>query len=162
MCVRKGCDRMAQPAASKRCESCGYTTQPWDAAVAERLLNPPRSAPRSRQRAGMPVTTANEVPGWEITGYIGEVFGVVVRSRGAFPQLGAKLEAMFGGELTTMTDLLRETREQAIDRMVEEADQRGANAIVAMRFDVSSMGDSPWTEVCAYGTAVTGNELSSA
>jgi uncharacterized protein YbjQ (UPF0145 family) len=110
----------------------------------------------------MPVSTSNEVPGWEITGYIGEVFGLVVRSRGAFPQLGANLKSVFGGELRTMTNLLRDTREHAIGRMVEEAHERGANAVVAMRFDVTTMGDTAgWTEVCAYGTAVTGHQLSS-
>jgi uncharacterized protein YbjQ (UPF0145 family) len=108
----------------------------------------------------MPVSTSNEIPGWEVTGYIGEIFGLVVRSRGAFPQIGANLKSVFGGELKTMTNLLRDTREQAISRLIEEAQKRGANAVIAMRFDVTSMGDTAgWTEVCAYGTAVKGHPL---
>lgn len=114
-------------------------------------------------RKGMPVSTANNVPGWEITDYVGEVFGMVVRSRGAFPQFGANLKAVFGGELGTMTNLLRDTRTQAIARMVDDAERRGADAVVAMRFDVTSMGETTgWTEVCAYGTAVCAHKLSEA
>ena len=115
---------------------------------------------RPRFRDGMPVSTANEIPGWQVTGYIGEVFGLVVRARGAFPQFGANLKAVFGGELTTMTNLLRQTREDAVTRLVDEAQARGADAIIAMRFDVTSMGESTgWTEVCAYGTAVHATRL---
>jgi uncharacterized protein YbjQ (UPF0145 family) len=110
---------------------------------------------RPRFREGIPVSTSNEVPGWEVTDYIGEVFGLVVRSRGAFPQFGANLKAVFGRELKTMTNLLRETRQDAVGRMVEEAEARGADAVIAMRFDVTTMGDTAgWTEICAYGTAV--------
>ena len=111
-------------------------------------------------RTGIPVSTSNEVPGWEITDYIGEVFGVIVRSRGAFPQLGANLKSVFGGELGTMTSLLRDTRQQAILRLIEEAEHRAADAVIAMRFDVTTMGETAgWTEVCAYGTAVAATKL---
>ena len=160
MCTRQGCDRLGEPTASRRCESCGFVTQPWDAEAADRLQNPPQIIPRSPYRVGMPVSTSNEIPGWEVTGYIGEIFGLVVRSRGAFPQIGANLKSVFGGELKTMTNLLRDTREQAISRLIEEAQKRGANAVIAMRFDVTSMGDTAgWTEVSAYGTAVKGHPL---
>lgn len=115
----------------------------------------PTMPARPRFREGMPVSTSNEVPGWEVTDYIGEVFGLVVRSRGAFPQVGASLKAVFGGELKAMTNLLRETRQDAVGRMVDEAHARGADAVIATRFDVTTMGDAAgWTEVCAYGTAV--------
>ena len=111
-------------------------------------------------RQGLPVSTANEVPGWEVTEYIGEVFGLVVRSRGAFPAFGANLKSVVGGELKTMTNLLRDTREQAIERMVEEAEARGADAVIATRFDVTSIGDTAgWTEICAYGTTVRARKL---
>lgn len=111
-------------------------------------------------RQGLPVSTSNDVPGWEVTEYIGEVFGLVVRSRGAFPAFGAGLKSVVGGELKTMTNLLRETREQATERMVEEAEARGADAVIATRFDVTSMGDTAgWTEMCAYGTAVRARKL---
>lgn len=123
-------------------------------------LTTPAAPPPPRFRVGMPVSTSNEIPGWEITDYIGEVFGLVVRSRGAFPQLGANFRSVFGGELKTMTNLLRDTRLHAIARLVEAAEERGADGIIAMRFDVTSMGDTAgWTEVCVYGTAVHAKKL---
>jgi Uncharacterized conserved protein len=104
-------------------------------------------------REGIPVVTSNEIPGFEIVDYVGEVYGVVVRSRDAVVQLGAKLKSIVGGEIETMTNLLRDTRRVAIDRMVEEAEARGADAIIAMRLEVTEMNGN-WTEICAYGTAV--------
>src|SRR5439155_21039651 len=101
----------------------------------------------------MLITTMNDVPGHEITDVYGEVFGLTVRSRNAFSQVGAGLKSMFGSELKGMTKALAESREEVISRMVEEAEAKGANAIVAMRFDTSEMGEM-WTEICAYGTAV--------
>ena len=79
--------------------------------------------------------------------------GLTVRSRNAFSQVGAGLKSLVGGELKGMTKALVESREQVIQRMVEEAEAKGADAIVAMRFDTSEMGGQ-WTEICAYGTAV--------
>jgi uncharacterized protein YbjQ (UPF0145 family) len=99
------------------------------------------------------ITTANDLPGWEITETLGEVFGLTVRSRNIGSQLGAGLKSIMGGELKGMTKALVDSREQVIERMVEEAASKGADAIVAMRFDTSEMG-SNWTEICAYGTAV--------
>ena len=101
----------------------------------------------------MLITTANELPGYQIDEVYGEVFGLTVRSRNAFSQLGAGLKSLVGGELKGMTKALADSRQQVIDRMVEEAEGKGANAVVAMRFDTSEMGDT-WTEICAYGTAV--------
>jgi uncharacterized protein YbjQ (UPF0145 family) len=101
----------------------------------------------------MLITTMNDVPGHEITDVYGEVFGLTVRSRNAFSQMGAGLKSMFGGELKGMTKALADSRQEVIARMVEEAEAKGANAVVAMRFDTSEMGET-WTEICAYGTAV--------
>ena len=101
----------------------------------------------------MLITTMNDIPGHEIEEVFGEVFGLTVRSRNVFSQLGAGLKSILGGELKGMTKALSDSREQVIQRMVEEAEAKGANAIVAMRFDTSEMG-SDWTEICAYGTAV--------
>ena len=101
----------------------------------------------------MLITTANDLPGYEITETLGEVFGLTVRSRNVGTQLGAGLKSIMGGELKGMTKALVDSREQVIERMVEEAKAKGADAIVAMRFDTSEMG-SNWTEICAYGTAV--------
>jgi uncharacterized protein YbjQ (UPF0145 family) len=101
----------------------------------------------------MLIATTNDIAGHEIDEVYGEVFGLTVRSRNAFSQLGAGLKSIVGGELKGMTKALVDSRQQVIDRMVEEAEARGANAIVGMRFDTSEMGDT-WTEICAYGTAV--------
>jgi uncharacterized protein YbjQ (UPF0145 family) len=109
------------------------------------------SAPR--WRTGMPVATTPFLSGYQVLEYVGEVFGVVVRSRGAFAAFGAGLKSIVGGELRTMTNLLDRSRREAVDRMVEEAEERGADAIISMRFDADSIADG-WTEICAYGTAV--------
>jgi uncharacterized protein YbjQ (UPF0145 family) len=101
----------------------------------------------------MLITTANDLPGYEITETMGEVFGLTVRSRNIGSQIGAGLKSIMGGELKGMTKALVDSRLQVIERMVEEAESKGADAIVAMRFDTSEMG-SNWTEICAYGTAV--------
>ncbi len=101
----------------------------------------------------MLITTANELPGYEIEEVYGEVFGLTVRSRHVGSQIGAGLKSLIGGELQGMTKMLAEGRQQAIERLVEEAEAKGANAIVAMRFDSSEFMDSA-TEICAYGTAV--------
>ncbi len=101
----------------------------------------------------MLIATTNEIAGHDITEVLGEVFGLTVRSRNIGSQFGAGLKSIFGGELKGMTKALVESREQVIDRMVEEAEAKGANAIVGMRFDTSEMGTN-WTEICAYGTAV--------
>ena len=101
----------------------------------------------------MLITTANDLPGYEITETLGEVFGLTVRSRNVGSQIGAGLKSIVGGELKGMTKALVDSRLQVIERMVEEAQAKGADAIVAMRFDTSEMGGN-WTEICAYGTAV--------
>jgi uncharacterized protein YbjQ (UPF0145 family) len=84
---------------------------------------------------------------------IGEVFGLTVRSRNAFSQMGAGLKSIFGGELQGMTKNLAESRNEVMNRMLEAARARGGNAVICMRFDTSDMADT-WTELCAYGTAV--------
>jgi uncharacterized protein YbjQ (UPF0145 family) len=99
------------------------------------------------------ITTMNDIPGYEIDEVFGEVFGLTVRSRNIGSQIGAGLKSILGGELKGMTQALVDSREQVTQRMVEEAERKGANAIVAMRFDTSEMGTN-WTEICAYGTAV--------
>lgn len=101
----------------------------------------------------MLIATTNELPGYEVEEVFGEVMGLTVRSRNLGSQLGASLKSIVGGELKGMTKALADSRQQVVDRMVEEAEAKGANAIVAMRFDTSEMGGN-WTEICAYGTAV--------
>jgi uncharacterized protein YbjQ (UPF0145 family) len=101
----------------------------------------------------MLITTTNDVPGSVIDEVYGEVFGLTVRSRNIGSQIGASFKSLLGGELGGMTKMLAQGREEAIQRLVEEAEAKGANAIVAMRFDTSELGTT-WTEICAYGTAV--------
>ena len=101
----------------------------------------------------MIVTTMNDIPGYEVEEVFGEVMGLTVRSRNIGSQLGAQLKSILGGELKGMTKALIDSRQQVMERMVEDAESKGANAIIAMRFDTSEMGPN-WTEICAYGTAV--------
>ena len=106
----------------------------------------------------MRIVTTNDLPGYEVTEVFGEVFGLTVRSRNAVSQLGSVLRSTFGGELKGMTQALTDSRHQVMQRMVAEAEAKGANAILAMRFDTSEIGSS-WTEICAYGTAVKVRQL---
>ncbi|MFJ4686165.1 YbjQ family protein [Streptomyces sp. NPDC088789] len=99
------------------------------------------------------VVTTNDVPGHRVEKVIGEVFGLTVRSRHLGSQLGAGLKSLVGGELRGLTKTLVETRNQAMERLVEQARTRGANGVLMFRFDVSEAADIG-TEVCAYGTAV--------
>jgi uncharacterized protein YbjQ (UPF0145 family) len=101
----------------------------------------------------MLISTMNDLPGYEITEVVGEVFGLTVRSRHLGSQIGAGLKSMFGGELKGMTKMLEETRFESQNRLVEEAEKLGADAILAMRFDANDLGDLG-QEMCAYGTAV--------
>ena len=106
----------------------------------------------------MIVTTMNDIPGYEVDEVFGEVMGLTVRSRNLGSQIGAGLKSILGGELKGMTKALELSRTDVIERMVEAAESRGANAVVAMRFDTSEMGGT-WTEICAYGTAVRVKKL---
>ena len=101
----------------------------------------------------MLISTMNDLPGWDIEEVFGEVFGLTVRSRNVGSQIGASFKSLVGGELKGMTKMLAEGREHATQRVIEEAEAKGANAIVAFRFDTSELGTT-WTEICAYGTAV--------
>ncbi|HEY6759380.1 MAG TPA: YbjQ family protein [Baekduia sp.] len=101
----------------------------------------------------MLISTMNDLPGYEIEEVFGEVFGLTVRSRNVGSQIGASLKSLVGGELKGMTKMLAEGRDHASERLVENAEAMGANAILAFRFDTSELG-STWTEICAYGTAV--------
>jgi uncharacterized protein YbjQ (UPF0145 family) len=99
------------------------------------------------------LTTMNDLPGYEITEVYGECFGLVVRARNAFSNIGAGFRTVFGGEAKGYTKLLADSRIQATDRLKEAAAERGANAVIAMRFDCNEIGDI-MSEVAAYGTAV--------
>lgn len=100
----------------------------------------------------------NDLPGFDIEEVFGEVFGLTVRSRNLGSQIGAGLKSLLGGELRGMTKMLAAGRQDATQRLVTEAEAKGANAIIAFRFDTSELG-STWTEICAYGTAVRARKL---
>jgi uncharacterized protein YbjQ (UPF0145 family) len=123
---------------------------------AERLPFDPTK--RVTRRMNMLISTANDLPGYQITEVLGEVFGLTVRARNIGSQFGAGLKSLVGGELKGMTQNLANSRNEVINRMVAEAESKGGNAIVAMRFDTSEMGGT-WTEICAYGTAVKAQAL---
>ena len=106
----------------------------------------------------MLITTMNDIPGYTVEEVYGEVFGLTVRSRNVGSQMGAGLKSILGGELKGMTKALETSRLEVIQRMVEAAEAKGANAVLAMRFDTSEMGGT-WTEICAYGTAVRTKKL---
>jgi uncharacterized protein YbjQ (UPF0145 family) len=111
----------------------------------------PANAPTTT--GGVAISTSFDVPGTRITRYCGSCFGVVVRSMGFAKGIGASFKALAGGEVTQYTRLLEDSRRHAMDRMVQNAQLLGANAVIGMRFDSSEIGQS-LTEIVAYGTAV--------
>ncbi len=100
------------------------------------------------------VVTMNDVPGYEVVEVHGEVFGVLARSRNLISNIGAGLQSIVGGEINAYTKLLSDSRIEATERMKKAAAERGANAVLAMRFDTGAIGNT-MNEVAAYGTAVT-------
>jgi uncharacterized protein YbjQ (UPF0145 family) len=107
---------------------------------------------QEQSRSPLLVTTTERPAGYEVRQALGQVFGVVVRSRGLGGNILASLRSLAGGEIVEYTRLVEDTRRHAVDRMVENARAMGANAVVMMRFDSSEMGQT-MTEVVAYGTA---------
>lgn len=101
----------------------------------------------------MIISTTERVAGYEVVETLGEVFGITVRSRSIFGNIGAGLKSLVGGEITQYTKLLTEAREHAIQRLSDAAQARGADAVVMMRFDSSEIGQN-MSEIVAYGTAV--------
>jgi len=104
------------------------------------------------------VTTTNELPGYEVVEVRGEVFGLIVRARNVFSNIGAGFRTVFGGEAKGYTTLLTDSRDQAVERLRDAARAKGANAVLAMRFDCNEIADM-MSEVAAYGTAVTVRKL---
>ena len=100
----------------------------------------------------MLLSTMNDLPGYEVTEVLGEVFGITVRSRHVGSQIGAGFKSLVGGELRGMTKVLSDSRIEAQDRLTEAAQAIGGDAVLAMRFDASEFGAGQ--EICAYGTAV--------
>jgi len=99
------------------------------------------------------IATTNDLPGYEVVEVYGEVFGLITRSRSMFGNIGAGLKSIIGGEIGTYTKLLSDSRIEATERMKAAAAEKGANAVLAMRFDTGDIGGT-MNEVAAYGTAV--------
>ncbi len=99
------------------------------------------------------ITTTPFVAGWRVVETKGQVFGLVVRSRGIGGNIMAGLRSLGGGEIHEYTSLLEDTRRQAMDRMVQNATLMGANAVISMRFDSTELAQT-MSEIVAYGTAV--------
>ena len=100
----------------------------------------------------MIVVTTEEVSGQRIVEMKGQVFGLVVRSRGLGGNIMAGLRSIGGGEITEYTELLEDARRHAVDRMIQNATAMGANAVVRMQYDSSEIGNT-MSEIVAYGTA---------
>ncbi len=101
----------------------------------------------------MIITTSGQVEGKRITNTLGLVKGSTIRARHLGKDIMAGFRGMVGGEITEYTKMMAEAREEAIQRMVENAEKQGANAIVSMRFSTSMIMQSA-AEVLAYGTGV--------
>jgi len=99
------------------------------------------------------ITTAFDIPNYRVAKNLGLVRGVTVRSRSVFGTLGASLETLVGGNITLFEDMCEKTREQALQLMMEHAVERGANAVIGVRYDATEVMQGV-TEVIAYGTAV--------
>jgi uncharacterized protein YbjQ (UPF0145 family) len=101
----------------------------------------------------IPVVTTPFLPGYRVTRVIGVTFGLIVRSRGLGRNIVAGLRSIAGGEITEYTQLLEQSRHEAISRLTQHAMSLGANAVVSVGFDTSEMSEI-MTEIMAYGTAV--------
>lgn len=106
------------------------------------------------------MVTTNDIPGYRITQVLGEVMGLTVRSTDFGQGFAAGFRSLGGGEIPEYTQVMYEARQVVMARMWDQAQQRGGNAIVAMRFDAGSIQN--FTEICAYGTAVVVEPLAPA
>src|SRR5215475_76634 len=99
------------------------------------------------------VTTANNLEGFQIAEYLGVVRGIVVRASTIGQGIRGAFSSIFGGNITAYEEVCEQARSEAFTRMVTHADERGAHAVIAMRYDATEFA-SGVTEVLAYGTAV--------
>ncbi len=101
----------------------------------------------------MVVTTANEIEGHAITSYLGLVRGIVVRSPNIAQGIMGGLKAIIGGNIESYAQVCEDAREEAFERMMRHAEEHGADAVVAVRYDATEFVQNT-TEVLCYGTAV--------
>lgn len=111
------------------------------------------SQPYQQQQFPILLSTMNDLPGYKVVRVFGEVFGLTVRSRNMFSNMGAGFKALAGGELKGLSKLLSDSRYEALGRLAQEAMQHGANAVLALRFDCNEIANTA-SEIAAYGTAV--------
>ncbi|WP_397539119.1 YbjQ family protein [Rummeliibacillus pycnus] len=107
----------------------------------------------------MLVVTTERIEGYKVVDVKGPVFGLIVRSRGLGGDIMAGLKGLVGGEIKQYTAMLEDSRKEAMDRMIKNANQMGANAIIMMRYDSGEIGNN-MSEIVAYGTAVVVEQLS--
>ncbi|GGQ98974.1 YbjQ family protein [Deinococcus ruber] len=108
---------------------------------------------QSNSNMDMLITTTNELEGYRVVRQLGLVRGLTVRSRSVLGNIGASLQTLLGGNITLYTELAEKARQEAYDLMLQHARERGANAVLGMRYDANEITDGV-TEVLAYGTAV--------
>ena len=106
----------------------------------------------------MIVATTNDSPGYRVVAILGLVRGITVRSRNVFGTIGGALQSIVGGNLSLFTTLAETSRQEALDLMIKHAEEHGANAVIAMRYDSNDIADGI-TEMLAYGTAVRVEKL---
>ena len=99
------------------------------------------------------IATTNDLPGYRVVRVVGLVRGLTVRSRSVIGNIGGALQSLFGGNISVYTNLAETARQEALDLMVRHAEEQGANAILAMRYDANDIMEGI-TEMLAYGTAV--------
>jgi uncharacterized protein YbjQ (UPF0145 family) len=99
------------------------------------------------------ITTAFNIDGYKVVKNIGIVRGITVRSRNLFANIGAAFQTLAGGNISLYVELCEKAREEAFELMMKHADEKGANAIIGMRYDANEVIQGV-TEVLAYGTAV--------
>ena len=104
------------------------------------------------------ITTSTELDGYRITRNLGVVRGITVRSRSVLGNLAGGFQTLFGGQISIYVELCEKTREEAFQYMMQHAADRGANAIISMRYDANEVMNGV-TEVLAYGTAVIAERI---
>ena len=99
------------------------------------------------------VTASNQLEGYKITKHLGIVRGITVRSRSLFGNIAGGFQTLFGGQITIYVELCEKTRQEAYDHLIQHANERGANAVINLRYDANEVMNGV-TEVLCYGTAV--------
>lgn len=152
-----------------RCRKCGkdYPSQYYFKAdevcneCYEKMTPEERAAAHRPSKVQAMTTTAFTIDGYRIVKSLGVVRGIIVRSRSVFGTLGASIQTLIGGNITLFSELCEQTRAEAFRMMVEHAEERGANAVVGVRYDATEIMQGV-TEVLCYGTAVVVEAISQA